>query len=195
MAKGKIPVVQYRRKASGRTNYRKRLRLLMSGKDRLVVRFSGNSVTAQIVNYHQTGDKVAFGVNSAGLEKFGWKFGIKSIPASYLTGLLLAKQAKAKNYSGELILDTGFATIQKQGRMFAVLKGVMDGGLLIKHGETEILPDENTVSGKKIAEYAELLKKDANEKYKKQFSKCILNGVDPIKMPEEFVKIKQALLG
>ena len=195
MTKGKIPVVQYRRKASGRTDYRKRLRLLLSGKDRLVVRFSGNSVTAHIVNYNQTGDLVSFGVNSNGLAKHGWKFGIKSIPASYLTGLLLAKQAKAKGYSGELILDTGFATIQKQGRMFAVLRGVMDGGLSIRHGDEGILPDEKTVSGVKISEYAKLLKTDAKEVYSKQFSKCIANGVDPVSMPDEFAKVKQTLLG
>ncbi len=194
MVKGKIPVVKYRRRASGRTDYRKRLRLLISGKDRLVVRFSRNSITAQIVNYHQTGDLVSFGTNSASLAKHGWKFGVKSIPASYLTGLLLAKQAKAKGYDGELILDTGFATIQKQGRMFAVLRGVMDGGLSIRHGDESILPDENTISGVKISEYAKLLQGSSKESYNKQFSKCITNGVDPANMPIEFAKIKQLLL-
>jgi len=194
MAKGKIPVVQYRRKATGRTNYKKRLRLLMSGKDRLVVRFSKSSVTAQIVAYNQVGDAVSCGANSQSLEKLGWKFGLKSIPASYLTGLLLAKKAKDKNYNTELILDTGFLTLQKQGRLFAVLKGVMDGGLAVRHGEESILPDEETISGVKIANYAKLLQEGAKETYAKQFSKCIANGVDPSKMPEEFAKIKKELL-
>jgi large subunit ribosomal protein L18 len=195
MVKGKIPVVQYRRKASGRTNYRKRLRLLMSGDDRLVVRFSGNSITAQLVSYNQTGDHVSMGVNSRELVKQGWKFGIKSIPAAYLTGLLLSKKAKSKNYENKLILDTGFLTIQKQGRLFAVIRGIMDGGLSIKHGDEKILPDEKTVSGLKIAEYAKHLQKESQEAYSKQFSKCIANGADPTKMPEEFAKIKQVLLG
>lgn len=194
MAKGKIPVIQFRRKAEGRTNYKKRLRLLMSGKDRLVVRFSKSSVTAQIVGYKPEGDAVSCGVNSKGLEKFGWKFGLKSIPAAYLTGLLLAKMAKEKNFNSELILDTGFLTLQKQGRLFAVLRGVMDGGLNVRHGDESILPDEETVSGAKIANYAKQLQEGAKEIYAKQFSKCVTSGIDPSKMPEEFVKVKKQLL-
>lgn len=195
MVKGKIPVVQYRRKASGRTNYRKRLRLLMSEKDRLVVRFSGSAITAQLVEYNQTGDLVKFGVNSRSLSKQGWKFGLKNIPAAYLTGLLLAKKAKSNNYNNEVILDTGFLTIQKQGKLFAVLRGVIDGGVAVKVGNENILPDEETVSGVRISEYAKLLSKESEESYKKQFSKCLANGADPVNLPAEFAKIKQEILG
>lgn len=194
MVKGKIPVVQYRRKANGRTDYRKRLRLLLSGKERLVVRFSGNSITAQIVRYEQTGDAVISGVNSRSLTKQGWKFGLKNMPAAYLTGLLLAQKAQKAGYNQELILDTGFLTIQRQGRLFAVLRGVIDGGLLVKVGDEGILPTEETVSGARIAEYATLLAKDT-EAYKRQFSKCLANGADPTKITDAFAKLKQEILG
>ncbi|MBT4445726.1 50S ribosomal protein L18 [archaeon] len=194
MVKGKIHVVRYKRKRLGKTNYRKRLKLLLSGKDRLVVRFSTNNVTAQIVSYSPKGDLVKLGVKSSSLSKHGWTFGSKNIPAAYLTGLLLANQAKGKNYSGELVLDTGFTTLQKQGRLFAVLRGVIDGGLPVRVGDESIFPKAEVFSGEKIAAYATKLKGESEEKYSKQFSKYISNGVDPTKMPETFSKVKETLL-
>ncbi len=195
MASKKTKVVQFRRKRSQKTNYRKRLRLLMSGKDRLVLRFSGNAITAQIISYESKGDIVKIGVNSVSLAKHGWNYTKKNLPASYLTGLLLAKTAKKEGYNGELVLDIGFQTIKKQGRIFAVLRGALDGGLQVSYGDETIFPEEDALQGKRIAQYAQKLKSEEKEVYSKQFSKYIANSSDPTKMPEIFLKVKGELLG
>ena len=73
MAKGPRYKVPLRRRREGKTNYRKRLKLLLSGRPRLVVRVTNNRVIAQIVEYDPKGDKVVVGVDSSMLREYGWK--------------------------------------------------------------------------------------------------------------------------
>ena len=195
MASNKIHVIKYKRRRSQKTDYRKRLRLLLSGKNRLVLRFSGNSITAQIIEYQAQGDIIKVGVNSSSLSVHGWNYTKKNLPASYLTGLLLAKKAKEAGYKGELVLDIGLQTIKKQGRIFAVLKGALDGGLSIKYGGDSIFPNAEALQGKRIADYAGKLQAGEKALYEKHFSKYVRDGVDPSKMPEVFLKVKGVLLG
>ena len=146
--KKKIKMVPHRRKREGKTNYRKRLRLLTSKKCRLVVRKSGHNTLAQIIEYKENGDKVLVAVSTRELLKYNWKHSRSNIPAAYLIGLLLAKKAKAKKCN-EAILDLGLQMSTKGSRLYAVLKGVVDGGLNIPHSE-EILPSEERLHGKHI---------------------------------------------
>jgi large subunit ribosomal protein L18 len=105
MIKGKKKIVEYRRKREGRTNYRKRLKLLSSNKLRLVIRKSLKNITSQLVGYDINGDQVVLGASSKELEKeFNWKFNRSNIPAAYLTGLLLGVKAKKKGIK-KAILD------------------------------------------------------------------------------------------
>ncbi len=134
-------------KRTGKTNYHKRLRLLMSGKPRLVIRKSLTNMTTQIVKYGPEGDKVDLCAHSSELKKFGWNKNKGNIPSAYLTGLLLGIKAKKKGIDN-LILDIG---VQKPGqRIYAVLKGAVDAGLNIPHSE-DILPDEKRVRGEHIS--------------------------------------------
>ena len=63
--------VMFRRKKEGRTNYKKRLTILLSNRLRLVVRKSLKNIQANIVDYDPKGDKIILSAHSSELEKFG----------------------------------------------------------------------------------------------------------------------------
>jgi len=148
MAQNKIQVVQFRRKRDGKTDYKKRKRLLLSGKPRVTVRKSLNNIVMQIIEYSPSGDKVLLTSHSKELKKLGWKTGCGNIPSAYLTGLLLGKKATEKKI-GECMLDTGFYASIKGNRIYAALKGAVDGGMNIPHSD-KMLPPEDRIQGKHI---------------------------------------------
>ena len=188
----KILKKQYRRKEEGKTDYRKRLRLLMSRKSRAVVRRANNNITIQIVNYEDAGDKILAGANSRTLLKqYGWKAHKGNIPAAYLTGLMCGKKAVANGVK-EAILDLGFQKPQQKGIIYASLKGLVDGGLNIPHSK-EILPEEDVIKGKKIEDYANKLKENADA-YKKQFSNYIKNNIKPEEITKHFEEVKNKII-
>ncbi len=184
MAKGPRYKVPYRRRREGKTNYRKRLRLLLSRKPRLVVRITNRRVIAQIVEYHPDGDKVLVGVDSSMLTKYGWKGDLNNTPAAYLTGLLVGKKALEKGIR-EAILDIGLHTPTRGGRVFAVLKGAVDAGLDVPHSE-EVLPDESRIRGEHIAKYYEMAPE--------RFSEYERRGLKPSELPEHFDEIKEKIM-
>ena len=183
--------VQFRRKREGKTNYKKRLRLLLAGKPRLVIRPSLRNITVQIVEYHPKGDKIVVSAHSSELDKLGWKFNKGNLPAAYLTGLLAGKKAKDKGLK-EIILDIGLNSPIKGARIFACLKGVVDASINVPVSE-EILPEENRIKGTHIAKYAELLKNN-KEEYSKRFSEYIKLDINPIQIPVVFDEIKNNIL-
>ncbi|MCD4666372.1 50S ribosomal protein L18 [archaeon] len=148
MAKNLKYTLKYRRRNQNKTDYNQRLRLLKSGKIRLVVRRSLNNFILQIVKYEEKGDKILTGVSSKELKKLGWKFSTKNIPAAYLTGLLLAKKSKEK----EVIADFGLHRLIKGASLYAALKGVVDGGINIPHSD-DIFPKEDRLKGEHIKKY------------------------------------------
>jgi large subunit ribosomal protein L18 len=182
--------VQFRRKREGKTNYKKRLKLLLANKPRLVVRPSLKNMTVQIAEYHPQGDKIIIAVHSSELDKLGWKFNKGNIPAAYLTGLLLGKKANNKGIK-EVILDIGLKSPIKGSRIFACLKGVIDAGIEVPASK-EILPGEDRIKGDHIAKYAELLKK--KEEYSKRFSGYARFNIDLSQIPIVFGEIKNKIL-
>src|SRR3989338_9781987 len=140
--------VQFRRKREGKTDYRKRLRILLSQKPRLVVRKSLKNINAQIVSYDIKGDKVIAAANSRELEKLGWNVHKANLPAAYLTGLLIGIKAK-KHKIKELVLDIGLYTSGKGVKAYACLRGVIDAGLEIPHSD-QILPSMERIRGEHI---------------------------------------------
>lgn len=158
----KPKTVLYRRKREKRTNYHKRLKQLLSRKPRVVVRLTNSKIIAQIVEYAPQGDRILAALDSSLLKKRGWKFSCKNIPAAYLTGYLLGKEASGK--CQEAVLDTGFNRGQKKGRIYAFLKGLLDAGMNIPHGGEDIFPDEERIRGKH-------LKTDAGQELEAQFDK------------------------
>lgn len=142
--------IPYRRKREGKTNYKKRLEMLKSRQHRLVIRRTNKHIVLQVTGYDPDGDKVVVGVSSKALEGMGWTHSAKNLPASYLTGLLLAKKAQEKGVKNA-ILDLGLQTPLKGSRLYAALKGAIDGGLDVPASE-EVFPSEDRLKGSHVAD-------------------------------------------
>jgi large subunit ribosomal protein L18 len=112
------------------------------------------------------------------------------MPACYLTGLLLGKKSIQKGATNA-ILYTGnnpFTT-----KVAACLKGIVDSGINIPVSK-ESLPGDDRVSGKHIANYANLLK-DSEEKYNSTFSALLKQGLRPEDYPVHFEEIRMRISG
>lgn len=143
--------VMYRRKREGRTNYRKRLKLLVGETPRLVIRKTNKNIILQLVEYSDIGDKVLITVNSSQLKKYGWNHSLGNIPSAYLTGLLMAKRASLKNIP-KAIVDIGLQTPSAGSRIYAAVKGAIDAGLNIPCSE-DVFPSDARIMGEHIAAY------------------------------------------
>lgn len=107
----------------------------------------------QVVEYQPDGDHVIFGVTSRRLEKMGWKHSGKNTPAAYLTGLILGKEAVKKGV-GKAFLDLGLQSPIKGSKLYAALKGAIDGGLDVPTNG-EVFPNEERIAGKHISDNLE----------------------------------------
>lgn len=177
MANSPIYKVQFRRRRQGLTDYRKRLALVKSGKARLVVRKSNSSIYAQVIEFRPTGDATLASASGADLRALGWKGSLGNLPAAYLVGLLAAKRSPAK----EAILDLGMQRPAAGGRIFAALKGAIDGGLAIPCDESAF-PDEARLSGAHIAGAP-----SSFSEYKKR-------GLEPSELPGNFGQVKEKII-
>lgn len=133
-----------KRRREHKTDYLKRLKLLKSGKPRLVFRRTNRYILAQYVTSKEAKDKIELGVSSKDLLKHGWpkeaKNSLKSLPASYLTGYLIGKKILSKNLETP-ILDTGMLRVLHRTRFYSFLKGLIDSGIIIEC-KSECFPDE-----------------------------------------------------
>jgi len=174
--------MKYRRKLENRTNYRKRLRLLVTDKPRLVIRKFLRHVSAQIIKFYYDGDKTIVSAHSRELLKYGYKSPRRNLPTAYLVGLLIAKKAKEKAII-DVIPDIGFYPPVKGSLIFSLIKGAKDGGLDITFDE-EAIPDKRRIEGWHIVEYS--------EKNKERFTGYQIN---PSELPNNFNETKNKLLG
>lgn len=148
---------QKKRRRERKTDYKARLNLLKSSLPRVIVRKTNKYVIVQYVKSERAQDKVIVGMTSKELLKYSWeqekRGSLKSLPACYFIGLLLGKKIKAieKNKGTEAILDVGLARSIKRGRIYAVLKGILDSGIKIKHAkEKEIFPENKRLRGEHL---------------------------------------------
>ena len=132
--------VQFKRRRQHSTNYLARAKKLKGRVPRLVVRRTNRYILAQIVTSEIAQDKVIFTASSKELMKYGWPKtkSIKNLAAGYLLGVLCAVKAKKADIE-MAILDLGLFRSTKGNRIYAVVKGAVDGGLDVPHSE-EILP-------------------------------------------------------
>jgi len=151
MATGSRYFVPYRRRREGKTDYYQRMRLVVADSPRMVVRKTNRHIIVQLVTAEMEGDRTLVAANSSELTALGYKGSLSSTPAAYLTGLLFAVKAKKAQHSGA-VLDIGLNRATPGARVFAALKGAVEGGLEVPHGE-EILPDDARVKGTHIAAY------------------------------------------
>jgi len=103
------------------------------------------------------------------------------------------------------ILDVGLVRTTKGARVFATLKGACDGGLDIPHSETRFQgydKKKETLDSKKfryylfgghVADYMKKLQKENPEKYKKQFSQYLANGIGPADLEPLYTKVHAAI--
>lgn len=135
-----------RRRRENRTDYKARRILLSSDVPRIVVRRTNKYFILQAVSSVEAQDKVLATVTSKDLLKNGWdekkKGSLKGISAGYLTGILMAK----KLGKGKYIMDLGMARTDKGGRVFAVVAGLVEGGLDIPAND-KVFPSEERLMG------------------------------------------------
>ncbi len=148
-----------RRRKEGKTDYRSRIEILKAGVPRLAVRKTNKYLIAEIIESDSAQDRIILGASSKELLKEGWpkeKAGsLKSKPASYLTGLILAKKSEKKI---KCILDIGLQRNSARGRIYSLLKGVIDGGIEVAHSEKALPGEEEIVQNKELREIFNKLK-------------------------------------
>ncbi|MEM7821204.1 MAG: 50S ribosomal protein L18 [Candidatus Aenigmatarchaeota archaeon] len=161
--------MKFKRRRLGKTNYKKRIKLLLSKKPRLVIRKSLKYIRAQIVEFSKEGDKTIVSATSQELKKLNWRFACDNLPSAYLTGLLIGKRAVEKGIK-EAIVDMGLYPSTKGSRIYACVKGALDSGLKVNCSEG-VFPDEERIRGLHISSYIEKFKE----------------------LPEEFDRIKEKI--
>lgn len=181
-----VRTIPYRRKREGKTNYKKRLKTLLCGKPRLVIRKSLNNIVLQVIEFQPVGDKILASSSSVELKKLGWNYKRNNLPAAYLTGMLLGKRA-AKNKVKNAVLDIGLQTSVNGSKIYAALKGALDTGLDVPHSD-KCLPSEDRIKGKHIADYSKNAKSS-------QFSLYSKNNASPADIIKAFEDVKDKIKG
>jgi large subunit ribosomal protein L18 len=150
MSRGPRYRVPFRRRREGLTDYRHRLKLLKSGLPRAVVRRSNGRFWVAVTEYDAAGDRVIASADSKELPPLGFpSTSLTSTPAAYLTGYLAGLRAKSAGTS-EAVLDLGLRHAVPGGRVLGALKGLLDAGLEIPHGEKGF-PAADRLGGKHLA--------------------------------------------
>ncbi|EPX71630.1 60S ribosomal protein L5 [Schizosaccharomyces octosporus yFS286] len=107
----------------------------------------------------------------------------------------------------KVFLDVGLKRTSTGSRVFGAMKGASDGGLYVPHSpsrfpgydiESEELDDETLrkyIYGGHVAEYMEMLIDDDEERFQKQFSSLIADGIESDQLEdiyaEAFSKIRE----
>jgi len=202
-----------------------------SPKYRLVVRFSNKDICAQIIYSRINGDYVMAAAYGHELPRYGVKAGLTNYASAYAVGLLLSRRLLTKlkladRYPGlkeatgaifnveELpdgprpftaLLDVGLVRTSTGHRVFAVMKGAVDGGLHIPHTEKRF-PGYNKedkkfdaaelkkrIFGGHVADYMKSLQGSDQEAYQVHFSRFIKEGVKAEGIEEMYKKAHAAI--
>jgi large subunit ribosomal protein L18 len=191
MADKRIKRKEYRRKREGKTNYKQRLTYLVSRKPRFVIRKTNNYIIVQLVEYKPTGDVIICSVSSSALEKYGFSFSKKSIPAAYLTGLLAGKIALSKK-SNKAIIDLGMHSKSLGNTLFSVVKGLVDSGVDVPYSD-KCFPPEDRITGKHIVLLNDVVSKD-KDKFKNVFVGYEKKKINAKDLPSFFEKTKEKIM-
>jgi len=184
-------------------------------KYRIVARFTNKDISVQIIWATIEGDKVLCAAYAHELVRYGIKNGLTNYAAAYATGLLIARRLLKKlkldkvyegttEINGEethtedvagkpgafkCYLDAGLSRTTTGAKLFAVMKGAVDGGLNIPHSNRRF-PGYNAedkkfdaevhrkhIFGGHVANYMKELKEADDDLFKKQFSRFIKDGI------------------
>jgi large subunit ribosomal protein L18 len=152
-ARGPTYRVPFRRRREGKTNYHRRLKLIISRQPRMVVRKSNRYIRLQLITAEKEGDRTHVAASSSELPGYGYSGGLANAPAAYLTGLLFGRRAVEAGYD-EMILDKGLQRQVAAGTIYAALRGALECGLAIPH-DVGVLPDDERTFGQIIAAFKE----------------------------------------
>lgn len=198
-------------------------------KYRLIVRFTNKDVIAQIAYSRIEGDVIVNAAYSHELPRYGINYGLTNYAAAYATGLLLARrhlqklkldsvykgkeQADGEYFDVEgdnpnpftCVLDVGLQRTTTGAKIFAVMKGVADGGIHIPHSETRFYgydkenknynaeAHRDRIFGKHVADYMKHLKEENEEGYKRQFKKFLDGGMEADSLEAMYKKAHEAI--
>lgn len=200
-------------------------------KYRLIVRFSNKDIIAQIAYARIEGDVVIAAAYSHELPRYGIKVGLTNYAAAYCTGLLIARrilhkfgldkvyegqvEVDGEKYSVEDVddgpgafranLDVGLAHTTTGAKVFAVMKGAVDGGIEVPHSEkrfpgydkeskefnAQVLRDH--IFGQHVANYMRELMDNDEDAFKRQFSQFIKQGITPDDLEGIYKKAHEAI--
>lgn len=137
-----------KRRRESKTDYLKRMKLLKGEKPRVVFRRTNKYIIAQYIISKEAKDSIKIGIDSRALLKYGWpedkRGSLKSIPATYLTGYLISKKIIKDKLEGP-ILDIGMIRPIHKSKVFAFIKGLIDGGIKISCKEEALPLEENLI--------------------------------------------------
>ena len=179
--------LKFRRRQESVTDYKKRLGLVKSGLDRIVVRKSNRRIIGQVIRFVATGDRVIVHADSSELLKLKWP-AKSNRPTAYLTGLLLAKKAGSEA-SGDHILDIGLTSPVKYSLPFVFAKGCIDGGMNVRGN---IKMDEKVYNCSNLKYISELKAKDA-AKYKNHYT-SYTGELSPENLAKAFSETKEKIM-
>ena len=158
-----------------KTNYRKRQALLVSRQNFVTIKITNQNLIAQILKPEILGDIVKVSAYSRELRRYGWKGSLNSLPACYLAGALLGKKALEKGVN-KAVLYIGSKPFTS--RIAACMKGIVQAGVNIPIS-SESFPPEYRLNGQHIADYALKIKSEDIDKYNRNFSSIIREGLVP----------------
>jgi len=198
-------------------------------KYRLIVRFSNKNITCQVAYSTIQGDVVVAAAYSSELPEYGLKVGLSNYSAAYCVGLLVARRVLTKfgladkyegcteptgeDYNVEALedgprpfyclLDAGLKRTSTGSKVFACLKGALDGGLDIPHNEKRFVGfdgkelDAETLQkyiyGGHVSEYQETMQEEEPEKYATHFAKYVEEGIDPADIEDMYKEVHEKI--
>lgn len=217
----------FRRRRECKTEYVQRSALIQQDKTkygakkyRLVARITNTKIIAQIVEAEIDHDVTIAQATSAELPRYGIKLGLSNYAAAYCTGLLVARRVlknlkldeifveaiKEENSEDEdarrpfkVLLDVGLRRTTTGAKVFAVMKGAVDGGLFIPHTDKRIAGGEKEkkqryyICGGHVADYMKKLKAENEEAYKRQFSRYIKEGIEADSLEKLYTDAHKAI--
>lgn len=189
-----------------------------SPKYRFVIRVTNTDVICQVIYAKIQGDFILASAYAHELPNYGVKVGLSNYAAAYCTGLLCARRVLTNlgldktefneeegPRSFKACLDVGLARTSTGAKVFAAMKGAVDGGLNVPHSDkrfpgfdaekdtcdAEVL--RKHLFGGHVADYMRQLHDEEPERYKKQFSRFIKAGITADDLESMYQKAHEAI--
>eukprot|EP01064_Diplonema_japonicum_P027878 TRINITY_DN4151_c0_g1_i2.p2 TRINITY_DN4151_c0_g1~~TRINITY_DN4151_c0_g1_i2.p2 ORF type:complete len:305 (+),score=100.30 TRINITY_DN4151_c0_g1_i2:49-963(+) len=197
-------------------------------KYRLICRITNRDVICQVASAELKGDRIHASAYAHQLKDFGLTVGFSNYSAAYATGLLLARRILTlkgldKKYPGidevtgdnfeikedenqrpfKALLDIGLVKPTVGNKVFACLKGAVDGGLLVPHsdkrfpgysgGELDAEMHRSRILGQHVAEWMDEMEEEDNEKFQKHFSQYLANDVSSDSIEEMYLSVHKKI--